>query len=119
MVAQLIAAGTGAFVMATPSLFGYSGAAADVDHVIGPLAVSIGIMAASQILRAMRWMNVPLGIALLASLILTPRPGGGSWAIAVAGLILVTAAFRRGEIDVEFGGGWASLRRKNESEAKS
>lgn len=111
MIAQLVAAGAGLFVMGAPGVFGYSGTAADLDHIVGPLAVSVGIMAASQILRGLRWSNVPLGLVLLGSLAATPRPAGGSVAVGVAGVVLVTTAIVRGRIDVEFGGGWSALLR--------
>lgn len=116
MIAHLVAVVAGLVVMAAPSLFGYSGAAADIDHVVGPIAASIGLIAASQILRAMRWINVPLGVILIASTPIAPRTGWGAGAIVAAGATLVATAFVRGEIDVDFGGGWASLWRDRRSE---
>ena len=108
MIAQVIAAAVGIGVMAAPSLFGYGGLAADIDHVIGPLAASIGIMAASQILRAVRWVHLGSGVVLLVSVVLVDRTGVASACIAGAGVVLVGAAFVRGQLEVSFGGGWSA-----------
>lgn len=114
MIAQLVAAATGLVVMAAPSLFGYGGLAADIDHVVGPLAASVGIMAASHILRAMRWIDVGLGVALLASVPFVTRGATGSVVIGIAAITLVGTAFMRGTVDTDFGGGWAALWRRDE-----
>ncbi len=116
MIAHLVAAVAGLVVMAAPSIFGYSGAAADIDHIVGPIATSIGVIAASQILRAMRWVNVPLGVVLIASTLVVTRTGWGVVVIVAAGATLGATAFVRGEIDVDFAGGWAALWRDRGSE---
>lgn len=115
MIAHLVAAAAGLVVMAAPSRAGYSGTAADIDHVVGPLAVSVGIIAASQILRAFRWINLPLGLVLIASTLIAARTTTGSIVVAVAGAALVATAFVRGRVDVASGGGWASLWRNRRS----
>ena len=114
VTAQLMAALAGLVVMTAPSLVGYGGTAADIDHIIGPLAISVGIIAASQILRAMRWLNLGSGLVLLGSIFATARPATGSVVVALAAATLVGAATVRGTIDVAFGGGWSSLWRKEE-----
>ncbi len=115
MIAQVVAAGAGVVVMACPSVFGYGDLAADLDHIMGPLSISVGIMAASQILRAIRWIDLGLGMALLASLPLMARGTTGSIAIALAAGILIVSAFVRGTVDVELGGGWRALRRSHDT----
>ncbi len=109
MTAQLIGAAAGVVIMAAPSIFGYDGVAADIDHIIGPLAVSVGIVAASQILRSVRWIDAALGIASLASLLFVSRGVSGSIIVAVAAAVLVVTPLFQGSVDVDFGGGWAGL----------
>lgn len=109
MWAQLVAAAAGIALMAVPSLVGYEGAAADIDHIIGPLAASIGIMSASQILRGLRWVNLGLAIILLASIPFVSRPGSGILAALVVGAILAATATVKGEVEDSYGAGWRAL----------
>ena len=112
VIAQLIASVAGLVVMMTPSLAGYEGLAADIDHVIGPLAIAVGIMAASQILRPLRWLQVGLGGLLLGSMFFVMRPPAGLVAVSLATATLILTAIVRGSLDVNFGGGWSSLWRE-------
>ncbi len=109
MIAHLVATVAGVGVMAAPSLFDYTGVAADVDHIVGPLIAAFGLMAASQILRALRWANICLALILLGSLIMSDRSAGGALAVALSGFLVGAASFVRGRIKTSFGGGWSSL----------
>ncbi|MDQ3955291.1 MAG: hypothetical protein M3285_07065 [Actinomycetota bacterium] len=112
MIGQLIASVAGLVVMMAPSLVGYGGLAADIDHIIGPVAIAVGIMAASQILRSMRWLQVGLGGLLLGSMFFVTRPATALVAVALATATLIFTAVVRGSLDVDFGGGWSSLWRE-------
>lgn len=109
MSAQLLAAAIGIAVMAAPSLFGYGGIAADIDHIAGPIVASLGIMAASQILRALRWANVAIGGLLVATAPFLGRPLDSVVVAVAAGSLLLVTGLVRGTVDEDFGGGWSDL----------
>ncbi len=109
MWAHIVAALLGICLMAGPSIFGYGGVAADVDHTLGPLAVSIALMAASQILRALRWANVVIGGVLAASALLLARPSDATIAVIGIAVALAATGLVRGRISERFAGGWSAL----------
>ena len=80
----LVVAGLGAWLMASPSIFGTGGMAAHVDHVLGALVVTVTIIAFAEVGRAARFLNIPLalGIAVLPWLV-----GGTTLASSINGLI--------------------------------
>lgn len=109
MFAHLLAAAIGIALMTAPSLLGYGGIAADIDHIAGPVVASLGVMAASQILRALRWANVVIGGLLMATAPLLGRPLGSVVVAVAAGSLLIATGLVRGTVDEEFGGGWSDL----------
>lgn len=106
---QLIAAGIGIWLMAAPAALGFDEAVADAYYVLGPIAASIGAMAASAVLRELRWVNVLVGVAVaVAPLAL----GGGVAAIAVGMLsaaALIGLSLLGRDTTEQYGGGWRSL----------
>lgn len=109
MTAQITAVILGIALMAAPSILHYDGVAADVDHTLGPLAVAVGLMAASQILRGLRWVNLVIAIVLGASIPILQQPRDGTLAVVLIALALVGTALVRGTISERFAGGWSAL----------
>ncbi len=64
---HLIAAILGIWLMEALDLLGYGpqAAIANNDHIIGPLAARVGLVAASEAIRNVRWLNIPLSLWLL------------------------------------------------------
>lgn len=95
--------------MAAPAVLGYAGPASAVHRLVGPVTAGFAFVAVWGFLRALRWMNVPMGALLL----LLPWPLGfdpaATFISLVVGLALITLAFVRGPIPERYGGGWAAL----------
>jgi hypothetical protein len=96
-------------VMAAPDLLDLGDAVADAFHILGPIGVSVGAVAASAVLRPLRRLHLLLDPAIAASALLL---GGGPAAMAVglgAGALLLILAFPGAADPVPLGGGWRSL----------
>lgn len=112
MVAQLAVLAAGIWLMAAPAVLGYAGTlAATSDRVVGPTVAAIALLAASRILRGLRWLNLLPGLWLVAApwmLNFTPIALVNSLAVGAAVLLLAPV----GRVDQSrYGGGWASLLR--------
>ena len=115
MWAHLIAAMLGVWLMAAPDVLAYGlrAAASNNDHIVGPLIVTIGLVAATEATRNVRWANIPLG----AWLLLAPWVLGydnnqallNDMGVGVAVLLLSLVEGKRKH---RFGGGWRSLLNK-------
>lgn len=99
--------------MAAPAVLGSTGAMRTNDQVVGPLVVSMAIIAISEVTRPVRWVNVALGLWLVVA----PWILGAEQIVfansTVVGLLLVGFALIRGNIRHSVGGGWAALCRSN------
>lgn len=109
MWAHLVSAGLGVWLMAAPEVLGYRGAAATVDHVLGPLVVTFGTVACWEATRALRWLNGAVGLGLLAAPWLLGFPSAAALNSAAVGLLLALLSLVRGRVSRGFGGGWLSL----------
>jgi hypothetical protein len=107
--AQLVAFAAGVWLTAAPGVVGYGPPARPNDHIFGPLAATAGLIAAFEVTRAVRWVNLPVG----AWLVLAPWVlgyGTGEAANSTAtGLLLAATACLRGRAEESFGGGWRVL----------
>ena len=94
----------GILLMSTRLLFGTSGAAADSDHVVGSLVVTVSVMALGEVVRPLRFINIAFGAWVIAA----PWIVGGYSGIAAAasvlfGALLIWLAFPRGAINSHYG----------------
>lgn len=93
----------GLWLMFTRMTLGVDGAMADADHLIGSLVITVSIIACAEAARAVRYLNIVLGLALLV----TPFAFGAGMAAVlasiVAGLLLVAASLRRGPVRSRYG----------------
>jgi uncharacterized membrane protein len=80
----LMTVALGAWLMGAPSIFKIHGRAADTDHIIGALVVSVAIIAFAEVARAARFLNIALALALI---VLTWLVGGMTQASGVNNLI--------------------------------
>jgi len=98
-----ICAAIGLFLLFTRVVFGVDGNLAHAHHVIGSLAMTVVSLSAAEVARALRYINVPLGLALMAS----PFVFAGSTAAMVAsvllGACLVLLSSPRGSIKEKYG----------------
>lgn len=110
MWSQIASALLGVWLMAAPTVLGYGPPTRANDHIVGPMATSLAIIAIWETTRPLRWVNVGLGLWLLSAPWVLAYgewiPTGNS---LLAGLLLVTFGLVRGQFKHAYGGGWRSL----------
>ncbi len=106
---QRLAFVLGIWLMAAPSVLDVKGVPADVLHILGPIAAAIGFIAAAEVTRGLRWLNLPVGLALVIAAPVLGFPGAALVASVVTGVALAGLAFLGGHTATGFGGGWRSL----------
>ncbi|HET6576632.1 MAG TPA: SPW repeat protein [Fimbriiglobus sp.] len=113
MYAQLAAFLLGVWLTAAPGALGLSNPARANFHVVGPLVALFALTASYQVMRPVRWVNLPIG----AWLVVAPWVLGYAswpetvWSVAV-GLGVAVLSPVRGTVTEPFGGGWSALWRK-------
>jgi Vitamin K epoxide reductase family len=103
LVAQFV---VGVWLMARPNLLTANAAAANCDHLIGALAVTVAAVATAEVTRTARYLNMIFGALLIVAAIIF----SGQFLIVmgseiISGLILIISAIPRGEI-IERYAGW-------------
>ena len=109
MWAQLLNTALGIWLMAAPDVLGFDGIAATHHHILGPLVASSAFVAVWEVLRPVRWVNVPFGLWLLLApwaFDFTPDAALNS---IVVGLLLMTFARIGDGVAQKYGGGWKVL----------
>ncbi|HSM10052.1 MAG TPA: hypothetical protein VK827_00575, partial [Lysobacter sp.] len=100
----LLCIAIGTWLMFTRLTLGASGAMADADHLIGALVVTATVSALANVGRALRFVNVLLGIALVVAPFVFEASTTQSLAGIVAGLALVALSLPRGKVRSHYGG---------------
>jgi exosortase/archaeosortase len=93
----------GVWLMFTRAVLGTEGPMADSDHIVGCLVITISVTASAELARAVRFLNIPLGMWLVAA----PFVLGGADVIATAaGIGVVALSLQRGRLGGGHYGGW-------------
>lgn len=106
---QLVSALAGLWLMASPSVLDYGDPARTNDWIVGPLAVSLGVIAASSVLRGLRWAILPLGLWQLLAPWLLGFAIAPTINVTLTGLVLIACSQLGGHVATRYGGGWRSL----------
>ncbi|WP_447978270.1 SPW repeat protein [Candidatus Nitrospira bockiana] len=109
MAPQLVNAALGVWLMAAPDVLGYGGPARTIDQVLGPMIASMAIISTSEVMRPLRWANVPVGVWLILSPWLLAYPAEARWNSLLVGVLVAAFAAMRGAVRARFGGGWRVL----------
>ncbi|WP_149193597.1 vitamin K epoxide reductase family protein [Luteimonas suaedae] len=97
----------GAALMFTRLIFDTRPPMADSDHLVGALIVTVAVMAMAEVGRALRFVNVALGLWLvIAPWVLEGAGTAAAWAGVVIGLAVVALSLPRGKRSREHYGGW-------------
>jgi nucleoside-diphosphate-sugar epimerase len=88
--------------------FGSTGAMANADHVIGFLVLTTLSIAAAEPTRAVRYLNVLFGVALLATPFVFDATTPATLNSIVCGIALIVLSRRRGRIRQRYGN-WTRL----------
>lgn len=103
----------GVWLMAAPDVFEYGDPARTNDQVVGPLVVSVAIMAIREVLRPLRWVNLVLRHWLVVAPMPLDHPIRVAIQSVVIGLAVATLSFVRGVVKERMGGGWSALWKSN------
>ena len=114
MIAQIINALLGVFLMAAPGIFGLGTTASDNFQIFGPVITTFAVVSWWEATRTVRLWNVPIGGWLIFSPIFLDYGSGTAVAVAIAvGIAVAALAFIEGKVEKRYGGGWSALRKKN------
>ena len=98
-----LAALIGLSLLFTRITLGADGSLANAHHVIGSLVLTVVSIAAAEVARSMQYLNVPLGVVLMAA----PFMFGASMVATVVSMVLgaglVVLSIRRGPIRERYG----------------
>ncbi|MEX0915782.1 MAG: vitamin K epoxide reductase family protein [Wenzhouxiangellaceae bacterium] len=102
----LLSTGIGAWLMFSRVAVGNASSMANSDHLIGALVVTFSIIAFSEVARSVRFVNIPLGVWLLAAPWLLEGSGSALsvWNSLIGGVLLVALAIPRGRIKESYAG---------------
>lgn len=111
MLAQVLLAAVGLWLMAAPDVLGYDDPARANDRIVGPVIVMLGVVAIWEVTRGLRWLALPLATWLLLAPWLLGYDALPAIQSSVAGLLTAGLALIRGRIKQRYGGGWTALLR--------
>ncbi|NOT18818.1 MAG: dTDP-glucose 4,6-dehydratase [Sideroxydans sp.] len=102
----LLSIAIGVWLTFTRLSFDTSGAMADSDHLIGALVVTFSIMAWAEVGRAIRFINIPFGVWLIAAPWLLDGIASplAAWNGVICGVLLIALAIPRGRIKDSYAG---------------
>jgi hypothetical protein len=103
----MLATGLAVLLMATPLVAGTRPPLYFSDHVIGCIAILIAVTSMAEVVRPLRFLNVPIGAWVAVSPFLVEGGSRMSMALNVAiGLALIGVSLPRGTRSNEHYGGW-------------
>ena len=104
----VVCAALGVWLMFAPDTLKTAGAAADSDHLLGALIVTVSVIAIGEVARTGRFFNLLLGAWLLAApWLLAGFTPAARWNDMLLGVALMLLTIPRGKISERFGG-WDS-----------
>lgn len=93
----------GIWLMFTRLSLGAEGGMANADHLIGSLVVTVSVTAFSEIARPVRFLNWPLGAALLVTPFIFEAGAVQTVASLAAGVALIGLCLPRGKVACRYG----------------
>ncbi|GGB91584.1 hypothetical protein GCM10011494_07460 [Novosphingobium endophyticum] len=99
----LLAAAVALSLLFTRLTLDAEGTIADLDHLIGALALTVISIAAAEVARSARFLLIPLGLALCITPLFTASDNLHMAMVIAAGTMLVLLSFRRGTIRNRYG----------------
>ena len=109
MLAQLLAALLGVSLLVAPALSQQDRPEALLAQLAGALIAGVALVAASELLRALRWVTATLGLLLIAAEAVVGARGWIGLYAALAGMSVVLLSLIPGTQRHAFAGGWRSL----------
>jgi len=99
-----LSAAIGAWLMCAPAVFGTGRPASSVGHLGGALALVIAVGACGEVVRAGRWLNVPIGLGIaIAPWLLAGASMAAQVNATVSGIALAALAWPLGTVRERYG----------------
>lgn len=99
----------GMWLLAAPDVLEYTDLPRLTHQITGPWIATFGMVAMSESVRAVRWVNVGLGLWLVLAPFILSYPSTHLLMSLVVGLTVMALASVEGTISQRFGGGWSAL----------
>jgi nucleoside-diphosphate-sugar epimerase/uncharacterized membrane protein len=97
----------GILLLMTPLVFGTEAPLYFSDHLVGCLVIMVAITAMAEVVRPLRFLNVPIGAWIVASpFLLEGSTTAGAAASVIIGMALAGLSLPRGTRSQEHYGGW-------------
>lgn len=109
---ELLVAAAGVVLMTVPDRAGVEGTGADALHLLGTLIATFALLATAGVLRPLRWVNVLLGVAAMATAFVFDLGGANAAVVTIAAGGAAAAAAATDQRDKRFGGRWIALLRR-------
>jgi hypothetical protein len=110
MIARLAAVAAGVWLMFATAVLGYDGVAENNDRIVGPIGAAIAFVAIWEVVRALRWGTLPIGIWLVAAPFVLRYDDSGSIVSSIAaGVVMAGSTFFGAGVEASFAGGWRSI----------
>jgi nucleoside-diphosphate-sugar epimerase len=97
-----LAAAIGLWLMFTRVTLGAAGDQANADHLVGALSLTVVSLAAAEVARPLRFLLVPLGLAVVATSLAFGQSNGQLFGGILCGLGLILLSWRRGPIRARY-----------------
>jgi hypothetical protein len=95
----------GTWLMAVPDVLRSTGAAANSDHLVGALILTIAAVAMAEVTRAARFLNTAIGLWMLAApWLLGGFTPAAFWNELIAGALLIAVTLPKGQIFESYAG---------------
>lgn len=119
MAARILNIVVGLGLLAAPQVLGYEGLARVNHLILGPIAASFAVIAISEVLRELRWVNLLIGGWLVLSPLLIPHDQVALAVGVTAGMVMAALSVVRGPRKSRLGGGWWAVLDPDRSEGGS
>ena len=99
----LLAALVALSLLFTRLTLGVDGPLANAHHLLGALVLTVISIAAAEVARAARYLNIPLGVGLLALPFVYETDAAATAYTVAAGIAIAALSLRRGAIRERYG----------------
>lgn len=89
------------------------GSLANAHHIVGSLVLTVVAIAAAEVARPLRYLNIPLGAGLAIAPFIYGAPAIQTTVTVILGIALVSLSIRRGPIHERYGTWSPRITRKN------
>lgn len=109
IAARLAGIALGVTLVGAPALFELGDRGAALPQTLGPLVAAFCVIALCDVVAALRWACVPLGLALVGGALFVEGSPAGRGVLVGAGVAVAALALVPLAADGSYGGGWRAV----------